>query len=78
VTALAHAQGLLEQRVQRRSDCAVVLAPLQGPTHLSEDLRLTHEHGVQAGRHGEEVRDRGVVVVDVQVLDGFVAMQTSV
>ena len=67
VGALADAQGLLEERVERRSDRAVLLAEAEGVPGLAEDLALAEDHRVEAGRDLEEVRDRALVVVDVEV-----------
>ena len=67
VGALADAQGLLEERVERRADRAVLLAEPQGVTGLAEDLALADDHRVEAGGDLEEVGDRALVVVDVEV-----------
>ena len=72
VRALAHAQGLLEQRVQRRADGGGVLADAQRLAGLAEDLALAEHHRVEAGRDVEEVGDGAVVVVHVEVLEHVV------
>ena len=67
VHALADAQGLLEQHVERRADRPGLLAAGQRLAGLAEDLALADRHRVEPGRHLEQVRDRPVVVVDVEV-----------
>ena len=67
VRALADAQGLLEEGVEGRADGAVLLAHAQRLAGLAEDLALADDHRVEAGRDLEEVGDRALVVVDVEV-----------
>ena len=67
VSALADAQRLLEERVERRPDGAVLLAEAQRVAGLAEDLALPEDHRLQAGRDAEEVGHRALVVVDVEV-----------
>ena len=55
----------------RDSDLRRGLLPHRGlprAAHLAEDLALADDHRVEAGRHREEVRDRGIVVVRVEVI----------
>ena len=67
VGALADPQRLLEEHVEGGSDGAELLAEPQGLAGLAEDLALADGHRVQPGRDLEQVRDRAVVVVDVEV-----------
>jgi hypothetical protein len=64
---LADAEGLLEERVQRRANGADLLAAAQRVAGLPEDLALTERHRVEPGHDLEEVGDGAVVVVDVEV-----------
>jgi len=47
---------------------ALLFGDLEGVAHLAEDLALPEDHGVDAGRHPEEVGDGRLVVVAVDVL----------
>ena len=67
VGALADAQRLLEEGVERGPDGAVLLADAQRVAGLAEDLALADDHRVEAGGDLEEVGDRALVVVDVEV-----------
>ena len=67
VHALADAEGLLEQHVEGRADRPGLLTAGQRLARLAEDLALADRHRVEPGRHLEQVRDRTVVVVDVEV-----------
>ena len=67
VRALADAQGLLEQHVERGADGAGLLADAQRLAGLAQDLALAEHHRVQPGGDVEQVRDRAVVVVHVEV-----------
>ena len=78
VAALADAQRLLEQRVEHRADGGLGLRAVQGVADLPEDLALAEDHRVQAGGDREEVGDRGVVVVHVDVLGELVAVEVGV
>jgi hypothetical protein len=69
VGALADPKGLLEERVQNRADRSLLLAEAQRVACLAEDLCLADRHRVEAGGDPEQVRDRAVVVVDVEVRD---------
>ena len=76
VHPLADAQRLLEQHVERGPDGAGLLADTQRLTHLTEDLALADDHGVQARGDVEQVRDGAVVVVHVEV--GYDVLRRSV
>ena len=78
VAALADAQCLLEQGVERRADRRLRLPGQQGVADLPEDLALADDHRVQARGDGEPVRDRRVVVVDVDVGDQLVTVEVGV
>ena len=65
--ALADAQRLLEEHVEGGSDGAELLAHPQRVAGLAEDLALADDHRVEPGGDVEEVGDRAVVVVDVEV-----------
>ena len=65
--ALADPQRLLEQHVEGRADGAELLAEPERVAGLAEDLALADGHRVEPGRDLEQVRDRAVVVVDVEV-----------
>ena len=67
VRALADAQRLLEEHVEGGSDGAELLADPQRVAGLAEDLALADDHRVEPGGDVEEVGDRAVVVVDVEV-----------
>ena len=67
VRTLADPQRLLEEGVEGRADAAVLLALAQRLAGLAEDLSLADHHRVETGGHLEEVGDRAVVVVDVEV-----------
>ena len=67
VRPLADAQRLLEQRVEGGADGAALLADPQRLAGLAEDLALADDHRVEAGGDVEQVGDRAVVVVDVEV-----------
>ena len=58
-------------------DCALVLGELPRLAHLAEDLALADDHRVEAGGHAEEVRDRAVVVVRVQVVGELVGVDAG-
>ena len=47
VHALGDAQRLLEDGVERGADVTVVLGARERASHLPEDLRLPHRHGVK-------------------------------
>ncbi len=66
MSALAHPEALLEERVERGADGLLRLAQLQRLADLPEDLPLTDDHRVEAGRDREEVVDGSLVVVDVE------------
>ena len=53
--------------VERRTDGAELLAQPQRLAGLAEDLALADDHRVEPGGDVEEVGDRAVVVVDVEV-----------
>ena len=65
--ALADPERLLEQHVEGRADGAELLAEPERVAGLAEDLALADGHRVEPGRDLEQVRDRAVVVVDVEV-----------
>ena len=69
VGALGDAERLLERGVERRADRAELLAEAERLAGLAEDLALADDHRVEPGGDVEEVRDRAVVVVDVEVRD---------
>ena len=64
---LADPQRPLRHRVHRPADGALLAGERVGVAQLAEDLRLPHDHGVQAGGDGEQVRDGLVLVVDGDV-----------
>ncbi len=64
--AFADPEPLLEQGVQGGADRTVILASSQGGPDLAEDLALANHHRVESGSDGEQVRDGGLVVVDVE------------
>ena len=67
VDALAHVQGRLRQRVQARSDGALVVGLLVGGAHLADDLLFADDHGIQARGHHHHVFGGRVGVAHVQV-----------
>ena len=69
VRALAHPQRLLEEHVQSGADRAALLPEAQRVAGLAQDLALTDDHRVEAGGDVEEMGDRTVVVVHVEVRD---------
>ena len=66
-TALRDAERLVEQAVDdglgrsRHGRLAI------GALELAEDLRFAEHHGVEAGRHGEQVVDRFPSLMDVDI-----------
>ena len=66
--ALADLDRLAEHPRQQRAGRALALGRQPRLADLAEDLALADDHRVDAGRHPEQVRDRGVVVVRVQVV----------
>ena len=77
VGALADAQGLLEQHVERRTDGAGLLPHPQRLPRLAEDLALPEDHRVQARGDVEQVRDGAVVVVHVEVAEDLLGPQAG-
>ncbi len=73
--ALADLHRLTEDARHERSDHRLVLGDPPRLPHLPEDLALTDDHRVDAGRHAEQVRDGGVVVVRVQVVADRVGIE---
>ena len=67
VSPLAHAQGLLEQRVEHGSQVRVALAGAQRLPQLSQDLALTERHRLQPTGQGEQVVDGPLLVVHIEV-----------
>ena len=65
--ALADPQRLLEQHVERGTHAALLLAAAQRLAGLAEDLALADRHRVQPGGDVEQVGDRAVLVVHVEV-----------
>ena len=66
---------------QPRQSCGAVSFSDRGlprVAHLAEDLALADDHRVEAGRDREEVRDRGVVVVRVEVVGELVGIGARV
>ncbi len=68
VGPLADPQGLLQQIAQHPSRIAGALGRAQRLAHLAEDLALADGHRVEPADDGEQVRDRPVLVVHVEVL----------
>jgi hypothetical protein len=71
---LGHGKGLVHQLVEQKTGAAALGRVTVGLLQLAEDLRLADDHRIQAGGHQEQVLDRGLVpmLVDmpVQFLDG--------
>ena len=65
---LADHERLAEHPGEQLTRRTLLLGELPRVAHLAEDLALADDHGVEARGHTEEVRDRAVVVVRVQVL----------
>ena len=78
MAALADAERLLEEGVERRADGGLGLRAVQRLADLAEDLALAEDHRVQAGGDREQVRDGGVVVVHVHVLHELVPVEVGV
>jgi hypothetical protein len=74
----AHPQRLLEQLVEDPTGGAGLLGGAQRRAYLPEDLTLTDDHRVQPARHGEDVLDRAVLVVHVQVPGQFLQREAAV
>ena len=74
---LADLEGVAEQQVQRRAGTALVLGQLPGGTDLAEDLVLAEHGRVEPGGHLEQVGDRGVVVLAVEVRVEIVGVQPA-
>jgi hypothetical protein len=64
---LAGAQREPSELAEHPAGGAVLLGELDRRAHLAEDLVLADHHRVQAGRHREQVADRPLLVVHVQV-----------
>ena len=61
-----------DEQLARR---ALLLGELPRVAHLAEDLALADDHRVEPGGDAEEVRDRAVVVVRVEVLGEVVGLR---
>ncbi len=64
---LGHAEGAAHQAVQPAAERSAILGRGVGGLELSQNLRLAHHHGIQAGRHAEEVMDRVAAFVAIEV-----------
>ena len=68
-----HPLGGAERRLgkpgEEESRMAVRPGGLPGQTHLPGDLGLSHDQRIHGSRHPEDVFHRGIVVVDVELVD---------
>ena len=64
---LGRGEGGLQQMLQLAGDGARGARDGEGLLHLAENLRLAHDHGVQAGGHAEEMAHGLLVVMLVDV-----------
>ena len=76
--ALARLDRVPEQLRQQLGRAAFAHRGLPRVADLAEDLALADDHRVEAGRDREEVRDRGVVVVRVEVIGEVVGVGAGV
>ena len=63
-----HGEGLVDQAVEDGPGGLVLRGLPVSLLHLAQDLGFPHHHGIQAGRHPEEVLHRLPVPVDVKGL----------
>jgi len=66
--AFAHPQGLLEQLAESPAGLSPQLGGTKRHPQLSQDLALTNGHRLEATGDGEQVGNRPVLVVDVEML----------
>ena len=65
--ALGDAEGAAHQAVQPAAERAAILGGGVGGLELSQNLRLAHHHGIQAGGHAEQMMDGLAAFVAVEV-----------
>ncbi len=64
---LGHGESAGQQQIELRVHRAHSAGRGIGFFHLSQNLRLAHHHGVQAGSHAKQVTDRLALAVFIQV-----------